>query len=325
MVAFCSTPGNSFINSSGKADSCTPTQVTGLNLYEGFQTNALPFNAVAHNALIQPAYTRSVANSIYHALQLKVTRRVSHGFQVQGSYTWAHTIDDSPDPIDPGQGARTFPRNSRNLAQDRGNSDNDIRHVAVINYAWEFPLGKGKAYLSNGVVGRIFEGMQLSGIATAQTGHPFEIRGRTDSQRTGISSWGDLVGDPFAPGQNDDPAVNGGNRVFFHNPAAFQNPPIVGRAGSIGRNQFFGPGYVNFDMVFSKNIKFTERFNTQLRFEGFNIFNHPNFVNPGDHSAASPGNQIGNVGSFGLITSTVGRPDGTTSARQLQVALKLNF
>jgi hypothetical protein len=33
------------------------------------------------------------------------------------------------------------------------------------------------------------------------------------------------------------------------------------------------------------------------------------------------------VGSpiFGLITSTVTRPDGTTSARQMQVGLKLNF
>ena len=68
--------------------------------------------------------------------------------------------------------------------------------------------------------------MQFSGITTLQTGHPFEIRGRTDSQRTGIASWGDLVGDPYAPGQNDDPAVNGGNKVFFSNPAAFQNPQI---------------------------------------------------------------------------------------------------
>jgi len=325
LVAFCSTSGNSFTNFSGKPDSCTPTQVTGLNLYEGFQNNVLPFNAVTHNALIQPAYNRAVANSIYHALQLKVTRRLSHGFQVQGSYTYAHAIDDSPDPLNPAQGARTFPRNSRVLAQDRGNSDNDVRHVGVINYLWEVPLGKGKAYLSNGIVGRIFEGIQFAGITTLQTGHPFEIRGRTDSQRTGISSWGDLVGDPFAPGQNDDPAINGGNRVFFHNPDAFQNPPITGRAGSIGRNQFFGPGFVNFDLVFAKNIKITERFQAQLRLEGFNIFNHPNFVNPGDHSVASLGNQIGNVGAFGLITSTVGRPDGTTSARQMQVALKLNF
>jgi hypothetical protein len=327
LVAFCSDPNNSFLNFFGNPSSCTPSQVSGFNLYEGFQSNRtpLPFNAVAHNALIQPVYTRAVANSIYNGLQVKVTRRLTHGLQLQGSYTYAHTIDDSPDPIDPAQGARTFPRNSRNLAQDRGNSDNDIRHVAVISYVWEVPLGKGKGNLNTGVVGRIFEGMQFSGVTTAQTGHPFEIRGRVDSQRTGISSWGNLVGDPHAPGQNDDPAINGGEKVIFSNPAAFQNPPINGLAGSIGRNQFFGPGYVNFDLAFSKNIKVTERINAQLRFEGYNIFNHPNFLNPGDITASSLGNQIGNVGAFGLSDATVGRPDGTTSARQMQVALKVSF
>jgi len=327
LVAFCSDPTNSFTDSFGNTSSCTPNEVSGLNLYNGAQSffTPMPFNAVAHNALIQPAYNRSVANSIYNALQAKITRRMTHGFQIQGSYTYAHAIDDSPDPIDPGQGARTFPRNSRDLGQDRSNSDNDVRHVGVINYSWEAPFGKGKPYLSSGVIGRIFEGIQFSGITTLQTGHPFEIRGRTDSQRTGIASWGDLVGDPYAPGQNDDPAINGGNKVIFSNPAAFQNPQINGRAGNIGRNQFYGPAFVNFDLVFTKNIRITERFRAELRVEGFNIFNHPNFTNPGDQSAASPGNQIGNVGVFGLSTATVGRPDGTTSARQMQVALKLNF
>jgi len=312
LVAFCSDPSNSF--------GCTPATVSSTNLYIGAQQGALPFNAVAHNSLLQPAYNRSVGNSVYNALQLKVTRRLSHGLQLQGSYTWAHGIDDAPDPIDPAKGNRTFPRNSRNLAQDRGNSDNDVRHVAVINYVWEVPLGKGKGYLNSGFLGRVFEGMQFSGITSWQTGHPFEVRGRRDSQRTGIASWADQVGDPFASGQNDDPSINGGNKVYFSNPAAFQNPPF-GRAGSVGRNQFYGPHFANFDLVFAKHIKITERFGAELRVEGFNIFNHPNFSNPD----GTLGNQIGNLGAFGLLNSTVGRPDATTSARQMQVALKLSF
>ncbi|HMJ21086.1 MAG TPA: carboxypeptidase-like regulatory domain-containing protein [Terriglobales bacterium] len=311
LVAFCSDPSNAF--------DCTPATVSGTNLYIGAQQGVLPFNAVAHNALLQPPYTRAVGNSVYHSLQLKVTRRLSHGFQLQGSYTWAHGIDDSPDPIDPALGNRTFPRNSRDLAQDRGNSDNDVRHVGVINYIWEVPLGRGKAYMNNGLMGRIFEGMQFSGITTMQTGHPFEVRGRRDSQRTGIASWADQVGDPFAPGDNNDPAVNGGNKVFFSNPGAFQNPPF-GRAGSVGRNQFYGPNFVNFDLAFTKQIRITEKFRAELRAEGFNILNHPNFSNPD-----SLGNQIGNFGAFGLLNATVGRPDATTSARQMQVALKLSF
>ncbi|HMH01357.1 MAG TPA: hypothetical protein VK555_08075, partial [Terriglobales bacterium] len=78
--------------------------------------------------------------------------------------------------------------------------------------------------------------------------------------------------------------------------------------------------FVNFDLAFTKQIRITEKFRAELRAEGFNILNHPNFSNPD-----SLGNQIGNFGAFGLLNATVGRPDATTSARQMQVALKLSF
>jgi hypothetical protein len=320
LVTYCSDPSNAF--------GCTPGTVTKSNLYVGADNNRLPFNAVAHNALFQPVYTRSIGNSIYNAFQAKVTHRLSRGFQAQLSYTWAHSIDDSGDPIDPAAGNRSFPRNSLKLFEERGNSDNDIRHVAVISYVWELPLGRGKAYASNGVIGKILEGMQFSGITSVQTGHPFDVFSTTDMERTGLSGRADLVGDPFAAGANTQ-ATAGGNKVWFNNPDAFSlrqdadgGPLFVG-PGSVGRNRFYGPGYVNFDLVFGKRIRITERFNAELRIEGFNIFNHPQFTNPG----SDPDNNGNLVGSpiFGLITSTVTRPDATTSARQMQVGLKLNF
>ena len=67
----------------------------------------------------------------------------------------------------------------------------------------------------------------------------------------------------------------------------------------------------------------TERVKAELRFEGYNILNHPHFQNPGT-DAANIGNLIGQ-GQFGVITSTYVQPDGTTSARQVQVALKIIF
>jgi len=320
LVTFCSDPTNAF--------GCTPSDVTKTNLYKGAEFGVLPFNAVPFNALVQPFYIRSVANSNYHSLQLKLTHRLSHGLQVQGSYTWAHALDNAGDPIDPAAGNRGFPRNSRNLAEEYGNSDNDIRHVFVASYLWEAPIGRGKAYLNHGFAGRFFEGIQFSGITTVESGHPFDVFSTTDSERTGLSNRGDLIGDPFAPGGN----VSSGNKVYFTNydPANYPNPgsgafkePDYGRPGNIGRNHFFGPGYVDFDLVFSKNIKFTERVAMQLRVEGYNIFNHPHFTNPGSDRGTS-GNLLG-TSIFGQITSTASRPDATTSARQMQVALKLNF
>jgi len=302
LVAYCSDPTNAF--------GCSPADVSGQTLYYGGDFGILPFNAVAHNALFQPFYQRSGADSSYNAMQLKLTHRLSHGLQVQGSYTWAHALDDSSDPLAPAAGNRTFPRNSRNLAQDWGNSDNDVRQILVINYIWEAPIGRGRAYLSSGALGKIFEGIQFSGVTSVQGGHPFEVRCVRDSQRTGIASWCDVGGNPYATG-----ATSIDQKVYFGNPGAFTTPPF-GRAGTVARNQFYGPGYVNFDLAFAKKTKLTERFELELRVEGYNIFNHPHFGQP-DNLQSDP--------TFGLISGTVSRPDATTSARQMQAALKLSF
>ena len=87
-----------------------------------------------------------------------------------------------------------FPRNSYNLAAERGNSDFDLRHRLSINYSWELPFGKGRTYLGEGVLGRIREGFQLSGITSFQTGHPYDIWGTRDSQHTGLSDRAELIG-----------------------------------------------------------------------------------------------------------------------------------
>jgi hypothetical protein len=315
LLAFCvpSNPNNTM--------GCSADTVIKTNLYIGAELGRLPFDAVQFNALVQPFYQRSVGNSIYNSLQAKITHRLSHGLQVQGAYTWAHGLDDSSDPLVPAAGNRGFPRNSLNLSEERGNSDNDIRQVAVINYAWEVPLGRGKGYLNTGAAGKIFEGMQFAGITTLQTGHPFDVFSSTDMERTGLSGRADLVAgqNPFgSPGSNSTPGL----RTWFNNTNAFSlrsdgsGAPLFDGPGNIGRNHFYGPGFVDFDLVFAKQMKFTERFNAELRVEGYNIFNHPHFNNPA--------NLVGGA-NFGQISSTVGRPDATTSARQLQVALKLNF
>ncbi len=76
-------------------------------------------------------------------------------------------------------------------------------------------------------------------------------------------------------------------------------------------------------MTLAKTTSITERIKVELRFEGYNVFNHPHFSNPGSDSA-SLGNNIASS-QFGTIVSTATQPDGTTSARQLQVGLKVKF
>ena len=104
-------------------------------------------------------------------------------------------------------------------------------------------------------------------------------------------------------------------------------PPITafavqpfGRPGNLGRNTFTGPRYFNTDVTLLKNTRITERINLQFRAEVYNVFNRIQFDQPG-----TSGDTLSSPGTFGLSESTLTQPDGTTSARQIQLALKLIF
>ena len=168
LLAFC-VPGNprtvslaiSVIRKAAPQITVTSTTLYAVVGNPNSAFGDLPFNAVNNNASLQPDYQMDEFNSIYNGLQTKFTHRMSHGLQVQAAYTWSHALDNAVDPLTPAVGARTFPRNSRDLAQSYGNSDNDTRHVGVFNYVWELPVGRGKSYLNNGAVGKDYGGLRV--------------------------------------------------------------------------------------------------------------------------------------------------------------------
>ena len=87
-----------------------------------------------------------------------------------------------------------------------------------------------------------------------------------------------------------------------------------------------GPDFINTDFSVVKNTNLTERFNLQFRAEMFDLFNHPNFGNPGNilsSSSALAATSI--IKSFGTITSTRFTTGDFGSSRQVQLALKLIF
>jgi hypothetical protein len=307
---------------------CAPGDPAGVisnaNLYSGIPSAGVP-PAVRNTAIQTPGFfpptniTRTNADGTYHAFQLKVTHRMTHGLQISGAYTWSHSIDDSNDPLTPEAGAGSFPVDSRNFQTvSRGNSDNDVRHRGVVSFTYELPFGRGKNYVQHGVAGRVLEGIQISGIVSAQTGHPYSIFTPLDNGRTGIASFSypDVIGNPFLA---TGPRITAdGVRTGASNVAAFTDPSVfLGHIGDSGRNQFYGPHYTNADVSLIKNMSITERFKLQIRSEFFNLFNTPQFLQPGAF--------LGNSSGVGLSTGVLTRSDGTTSARQIQLALKLNF
>ncbi len=306
----------------GNAFGCDSSTLTFGNLWFGEENGVLPYNAVNNNAFnaggSSPGTTlnKSIGNSNYQGLQVNLEKRMGHGLQFQGAYTYSHGISDVNDPLNPAAGNFSFPRNSFDLRAERGNSDFDIRHRGVVNFIYEPNIGRGHEHLSSGIVGRILEGWSINGLVQAQTGHPYDILINVDSNHTGLWSRGTFLGGGAQPAGTDKTYT--GPNAF-----AFELTPPYDVQPNTGKNAWYGPNYVNVDTAALKNTSLTERLKLQLRVEVFNLFNHTQFSQPDNllQDSGTPDQR----GSFGQSLTTITRPDGTTSARQIQVALKLLF
>lgn len=280
------------------------------NLWLGGNNGSLPFIAANNSAFLQAELYKSIASSTYHALQMNITKRFSRGFAIQGAYTYSHAIDNASDPLVPGAGNQSFPRDSLNLGPERGNSDFDVRHRLVMNYSWQLPFGRGAKHWSEGVLGKVLEGWDVSGISTFSSGLPYDVFTNVDTEHTGFPARPD-----FNPSAAVTPSVN--PRTQTGPLVGYFSVPVFGSAGNIGRNVFRGPGINSTDFVVTKRISVSERTRLDLRFEFYNLFNRVQFNQPDNMIADGPG--------FGQSTSELIRPDFTTGARQIQLALKLTF
>ncbi|MBZ5533937.1 MAG: TonB-dependent receptor [Acidobacteriia bacterium] len=260
----------------------------------------------------------SNGNSAYNALWVSSTMRPWHGLQFNASYTYSKSIDYTSQN---GQGIVI--QNSLNPAGDRGLSDFDARNRFAMNFIYDLPF-KGN---------RLVDGWRVGSVIFDQSGNPVsllanatgiagftgvatlrpDLLGAVPITGTpvagGIQWFGGSVCDPFvgcAAGSTFAiPDVAGGTARAFH-------------FGNMGRNAIIGPGFNNVDFSLSKRTKLTERFSHEMRFEAFDLLNHPNLGQPG---------RVAQVGSttFGVISSTRFPVGDSGSARQLQFAMKLVF
>jgi hypothetical protein len=283
------------------------------NLWLGANNGSLPFIAANNSAFLQAEFYKSISSSTYHALQMNITKRFSRGFSIQGAYTYSHAIDDASDPLvaEAGKYAYSnFPRNSLNLGPERGNSDFDVRHRLVMNYSWQLPFGRGTKRWADGFTGRLLEGWNLSGISVFSSGLPYDVFTNVDSEHTGFAARPDYNPKATATPSSTPRTQTGPLAGYFSDPA-------FGSAGNIGRNIFRGPGINNTDFVTTKRISISERTRLDLRIEFYNLFNRVQFN--------QPDNLTSDGALFGQSTSELIRPDFTTGARQIQLALKLTF
>jgi hypothetical protein len=277
-------------------------------------------------------------NSSYNALELGVQKAMSHGVQLQGSFTWGRSIDTGSAT---GHGDQFSNSISSlpwyDLKSLRGLSDFNIGRTLVINGTWQISPPRSFA----GLAGWATNGWELGAIYKANDGAPFTATFGTDGDPQGLNSsdpW-DFPNRLTGPGCGS--LINPGNPNNYIRTQCFAVPtvpsaafytancdPAFGTApqcfnlrGNAGRNIVIGPGASNLDFSVYKNNyakRISENFNVQFRAEFFNILNRANFAVPviPDHtdifdSTGAP------TGVAGLLTST------TTTAREIQFALKV--
>ena len=125
---------------------------------------------------------------------------------------------------------------------------------------------------------------------------------------------------------------------YVLNPAAFA-VPAPGKFGNLARNALRGLGFSQLDVALSKDFALTERSRFTLRWDVYNIFNHPNFANPpsvlggglpSSPTAAGiqpgqPFTQVLGGTAFGGLNNTVGKLVNFGTARQMQLSARFTF
>jgi hypothetical protein len=268
-------------------------------------------------------FEETAANSNYHALQTSLRVQNWHGLNSQVNYVWSHSIDDASDGEDfvPNQAQ---PNDSTRARLERGNSSFDIRHRFTWNYVYDFPKWTER-------MPKLTGGWGIDGVLTLQSGQPFHLNFNFEGDYDGS---GGGFGRPDVVGPI---RYNRGDPNNFLDLSAFAVPctlvggtadtdcmPGTRHFGNLGRNSLRGPDFRNFDLAVFKNTPITERVNLQLRFEFFNLANHPNFASPFLPAF------IADVFAANLITATadvgIGNPFlGGGGPRGIQLAAKVTF
>ena len=277
------------------------------NRYDANQASLIPANELANPPSIQArrlyqnvgfvSGNESNAWTSYNALNIRLERRFSNGFELLGVYTYSKTLgiwehDNFTVP------------NAYNLRQMYGPTNEDSPQVATISYIYTLPFGPGKRFLAgtHGAVGRLVGGWEVNGITSFDSGFAMNIQ-------TNVSN---LLGNR---GSNVPIRVANGNLPSgqrtagrWFNTSAFVNPP-TGVLGNTSPGAVWGPGSQNWDLSIFKNTLLSEHKTIQFRCEMFNSFNHVNLSQP-DTNSSDP--------TFGQIS-------GASAAREIQLGLKFLF
>jgi outer membrane receptor protein involved in Fe transport len=282
---------------------------------------------------------KNLTKAGYNSLQVSLTRQLTDARFVGRTYfilayTYAHEIDNVSGFQ---QRNSNVPTQNPNLF--RASGDQDVRNRITFSGGWDLPFDQAFSSAPK----RLTQGWSLFPIVTWHMGFPFDVFARLGERNNPFAEGPSGLGDPgnihaniVGPTNTFDPrqtqtltnpntgTTSKGN--YWFNPASFSNTnfpadsavvadPSLATYGTLPRNFFRGPSYVNFDLALSKTTALVgERIKLEFRAEFFNLFNHANFSLP----------TIANNGA-NINSSLFGQETTTADPRIIQLALRLSF
>ena len=278
------------------------SEITRSNLYRAYPQ-------YSNTTMFEPPW----ANSIYHALQVRVEKRFSRGLQFLTTYTWGKSIDNAS-VMGGGTtwlgGTTSSLQNPYDFHAERSVSEFDIPHTLQVSYTWELPIGRGKAVGTdwNPVLNAIAGGWATNGIWRFASGMPISLLLEGGQA---IPTFGTQRPDLTGPLTR---ASNWTLDQYFADPtvAAKPEPYVFGTAPRFVhtvRQPGTNTAALSMFKQFSLN-PLREGAKLEFRAEAFNALNHPQFCGP--HATVGQD-------SFGKITAQCNTP------REGQLALKLYF
>lgn len=277
----------------------------------------LPYKG--YSSIIQ---TDMGASSGYNGLQFKVIRRFSNSLTFNADYTWSKATD--LEDVDGDQ--NTIP-DYASIPKFYAPAGYDRRNVFNLQYVYNTPGLKGQ----NKLIQEVGGDWEFSGTVQFWSGTPCLSGASPSNDGCDLSSTGNLgdggfghirpdyVGGSWAANHSHNQPAN--QFPKWYNPAVFA-VPANGSFGNFHRNTIYGPGINQWDFSLYKNFIVHEESRFQLRFEGYNVFNHTQWGNVNNSLSApdTPGTVYSgsNAGSAGQITSV-------HDPRELQLGGKFYF
>jgi hypothetical protein len=286
------------------------------------------------------------ASSDYNGLALQLTKKMAHGLQFVGSYTFSKTIDDATADVFSTVLAPRRPQDFQNVRGDYSNSILDHRHRFTLALLYDVPFFKNSNWMMKNLVGNwtvapIYT-YQSGQWVTAQNGIDSNLNGDSAPDRpvfnpvgksgtgTGVTP---LCSSSVAPGACPttvaDAAANPVGVVGYlaNNPNAQYIQAGYGALGTVGRNTLQLNAINDVDLTLAKRLSFSERFKVEFQAQAFNVMNHPQYVGGYLNDIASIGFTGSQRNMLLPTNSQFNQPQSVFSSnpRTLQLALKIFF